>query len=265
MKKLVNRIRLISVTRERWGAELRKSLSALTNHLLPLERLDIHYWFTGKLRPKLAPNETLVFRFEGKLLGEAAFLRWSEKDRDCMIYRPIQRYRDRIVASEFISVGHNPYSFIPAATIRAIRKAALTVDSGPYPKTGEKESIAKHRIGQGLVRESALERYEKRCCLCQMDEPALLIAGHIRGWAKGKKARSNPENVILMCAFHDSLFGRGFISLNPETFDLRISKKKLSVGTFRQVLRFTSTFRAPTSHPPARDFLAWHTTHVFQK
>jgi len=241
------------------------SLSALTNALLPKKATTRKYWFTGKMRPNLLPNDTLVFRFEGKLLGEAGFLKWAEDDEECMIYRPIRQYRERVLASEFFTAGHNPYPVLHDRNIRAIRKAALRLTSGPYPKTGERESVTMHRIGQGLVRESTLERYGKRCCLCRIDEPGLLIAGHVRGWAKGKKARSNPGNVILMCAFHDSLFGRGFLTLDPRTFEVRISKKKLSVGACSQIERFTSRFREPTSGPPAREFLLWHRTNIFEQ
>ncbi len=176
----MNSARLISVTRERWGVELPKSLSALTNALLPKNGERERYWFTGKMRPNLQSNDVLVFRFEGKLLGEGSFSGWNEEDDECMIYRPIRQYRERVVGSEFFKAGHNPYPILHDATIRAIRKAALKLTSGPYPKTGEKESVTTHRIGQGLVREAALERYETRCCLCRIDEPGLLVAGHIR-------------------------------------------------------------------------------------
>ena len=260
----MNSARLISVTRERWGVELPKSLSALTNALLPKNGERERYWFTGKMRPNLQSNDVLVFRFEGKLLGEGSFSGWNEEDDECMIYRPIRQYRERVVGSEFFKAGHNPYPILHDATIRAIRKAALKRTSGPYPKTGEKESVTTHRIGQGLVREAALERYETRCCLCRIDEPGLLVAGHIRGWAKGRKSRSNPANVVLMCAFHDSLFGRGFITLDPRTFEVRISKR-LSQGATKQIQQFTSKFRESSNCPPAGQFLRWHRTNVFKE
>lgn len=245
-QNIMNRVRLISVTREGWGVELRKSLSALTNALLPKNGERQRYWFTGKMRPNLEPNNVLVFRFEGMLLGEGAFLGWNEKDDKCMLYRPIRQYRERVVGSEFFEAGQNPYPILDDATIRAIRNAALKLTTGPYPKTGERESLTMHRIGQGKVREAALERYETRCCLCRIDEPGLLVAGHIRGWAKGTKSRSNPGNVVLMCALHDSLFGRGFITLGPKTYDVRVSKR-LSQGAAKQIQQFTSKFRDPSS------------------
>ena len=261
----MKRIHLISVTKKGWGPELPKSLSAMANELLTPKGAKWRYRFTGKHRPKLDPGETLVFRFEGKLLGEAKFLEWSDRKQRCMVYTPIERYRERIIAQGFVSPGANPYPIISDATIRRIRSIARKAHPGPYPKTGETESIAMHRIGQGKVRESALDRYGRRCCLCGIDEPQLLIAGHIRGWAKGKRARSNPSNVVLMCAFHDSLFGRGFITLDPKTYKVRISRKRLSAAARTQVERFTSSFRNPASGPPAYEFLDWHKKHIYQE
>jgi hypothetical protein len=95
--------RLISVTEQNWGPDLPESLSSLTNVLLPVKRKERSYNFTGKRRPRLAPNETLVFRYKGVLLGEAKFLRWHGDDPDCMMYRPIRQYRERVVGSDFFS------------------------------------------------------------------------------------------------------------------------------------------------------------------
>lgn len=258
-------IRLISVTEHKWGPDCPGSLSAMKNNLLPLKGKDCPYDFTGKQRPILQENDILVFRFEGKLLGEGKFLKWDKRKPNRMIYKPIRQYKERVLSYDFIKTGRSIYPSISRRKILLIRKSALRMNSGPYLKTGEKESIATHRIGQGKVRESALDRYGKRCSLCPIDEPGLLVAGHIRGWAKGKKARGNPENVILMCAFHDSLFGKGFIRLTPGTYNLIISKEKISEATYRQIKKCSSKFREPTNYPPAKEHLLWHKSNIFER
>jgi hypothetical protein len=134
-------IRLISVTEEGWGSDLPKSLSAMANQLLPDECLEYEYYFTGKQVPRLGSKDTLVFRFQGKLLGEATFLKWSDDEPGCMIYRPVRQYHERVVASNFIPSSANPYPVIDNATIRRIRKIAMKLNPGPYPKTGETESM----------------------------------------------------------------------------------------------------------------------------
>jgi len=253
-------IRVISVTKKKWGPHFPKSLSELTAVLLGKAKDE--YLFTGKTKPKLKPKDILVFRFRGQLLGEAKFLRWSEDDDRCMEYRSLLQYRTRVTGSEFFMAGANPYPTIDAAILRKIQRAAEKTGSGPYIKTGEAESMTMHRIGQGQVRKSALQRYGNRCCLCDIDDPRLLIAGHIRGWAKAEKARGNPENVVLMCSLHDALFGKGFIAL-AENYRLLISRSKLSVGAYELVRNFTKKFREPLTHSPANEFLRWHKQNVF--
>jgi len=158
--------------------------------------------------------------------------------------------------------AHNPKKRKRIAKLldvsRKMRRARETSSaSGPYIETGEKESLSTHRIGQGRIRQAALERYGNRCCLCRIDHPSLLVAGHIRGWARGKAARSNPKNVILMCALHDSLFGKGFMTLLPSRYTVEISRL-LSQDARRQIESVTLKFRPPKGDPPGKQYLDWH-------
>ena len=262
-KKIREVVRLISVTKEHWGPGLPKD-GKMKSELLPLSG-EFTYTFTGKRKPSLKPNTTLVFRYKGILLGEAKFIKKLDSDGKRIKYGRCQPYRERVKASEYITTGRSAYAVINQDQIKSIRKASETSNSGPYPKTGEKESVTTHRIGQGYVRELALERYEETCALCEIDVPELLVAGHIQGWAKGKRARSNPTNVILMCALHDSLFGKGFISLDPKSYRLGISTNRLSAGTRKLIRQFTSKFRKPKYNPPAQEFLEWHRAELFDK
>ncbi len=260
--KSASAIRLISVTKKGWGKEMKMSLSALAADLLPIEE-PCDYWFTGKSHPHLTKDDILVFRFKGQVLGEGRFSRWVDEEDKHMEYVPTRQYLVRVAASDYLSPGRNPYPFIRPSELKTIRNGAMNDGNGPYATTGEKEALTKHRIGQGKVRASALDRYGNRCCLCSIDEPSLLVAGHIRGWAKGRKERGNLSNVVLMCAFHDSLFGRGLITLHPTTHKVGFAKKRLSVGALQQVRRFTATFRRPATNLPGRAFLAWHRANVF--
>jgi len=102
MNKNVERVRLISVTREGWKGELKMSLSALAEYLLPSEGGECYYNFTGTQKPNLIEGEMLVFRFAGRLLGEGVFVRWLRTNARRMIYRPVQQYRERVEASRFL-------------------------------------------------------------------------------------------------------------------------------------------------------------------
>lgn len=139
----------------------------------------------------------------------------------------------------------------------------MRTDSGPYITTGERESKTTHRIGQGQIRKAALERYGNQCCLCKIDDPSLLVAGHIRGWARGEKARNDPENVVLMCALHDSLFGKGLMTLAPSRYTVELSPL-LSVEAKKQIEGTTLKFRPPKSGLPSKQYLDWHRKNLFR-
>ncbi len=79
--------------------------------------------------------------------------------------------------------------------------------------TGEtKDAVIKQRVNQGVFRERLLSRYE-HCVLCQVNEPQLLIASHIKPWNESTpEERLDRDNGFLMCPNHDKVFDRGFIS-----------------------------------------------------
>lgn len=182
------------------------------------------------------------------------------------VFEILPEGRDGILKLIF---AHNPDMREEVAERLGLSRKIIPVpesgtDCGPYIETGEKESVTTHRIGQGRIRQAALERYGNQCCLCRIDNPSLLVAGHIKGWAKGEKARSNPKNVVLMCALHDSLFGKGFITLAPSNYKVRTATGALSKKAGNQVKHMTQKFRLPTTDPPGKEYLVWHGKNVFE-
>ena len=77
-----------------------------------------------------------------------------------------------------------------------------------------REAIVQARIGQGLFRKRVLKKYG--CCLITaIDEPALLVASHIKPWRdcrKDPRECLDPENALLLSPTWDRLFDQGFIS-----------------------------------------------------
>lgn len=99
------------------------------------------------------------------------------------------------------------------------------IESGTKDLFGdEKEAIVKTRINQDKFRAGLLER-DKKCCLCGVDNPDLLIASHIKPWAKSDKhEKLDIGNGLLLCPNHDKLFDPGFISFDSKG-KILISKK----------------------------------------
>ena len=83
-------------------------------------------------------------------------------------------------------------------------------------KGQEREAVIKTRVNQGVFRDLLIKRYSN-CCLCKIANPQLLVASHIKPWAKSKpEEKLNPGNGFLLCPAHDKLFDLGLISFEDD-------------------------------------------------
>lgn len=75
----------------------------------------------------------------------------------------------------------------------------------------EREALIKVRVNQSAFRKLLMRRYT-HCCLCDVDDESLLVASHIKPWAKSNHAEKvDVNNGLLLCPNHDKLFDRGYI------------------------------------------------------
>lgn len=78
----------------------------------------------------------------------------------------------------------------------------------------EREALIKVRVNQSAFRKLLMRRYT-RCCLCDVDDESLLVASHIKPWAKSSHTEKvDVNNGLLLCPNHDKLFDRGYISFD---------------------------------------------------
>lgn len=78
----------------------------------------------------------------------------------------------------------------------------------------EREALIKVRVNQSVFRKLLMRRYT-HCCLCDVDDESLLVASHIKPWAKSSHAEKvDVNNGLLLCPNHDKLFDRGYISFD---------------------------------------------------
>ena len=78
----------------------------------------------------------------------------------------------------------------------------------------EREALIKVRVNQSAFRKLLMRRYT-HCCLCDVDDESLLVASHIKPWAKSNSAEKVDVNTgLLLCPNHDKLFDRGYISFD---------------------------------------------------
>ncbi|EMR02842.1 hypothetical protein ADICEAN_02051 [Cesiribacter andamanensis AMV16] len=91
------------------------------------------------------------------------------------------------------------------------------------PKEGkERVQVVKVRVNQAFFRTAVLAAYDDRCCITGLQNPQLLIAGHIRPWSTDEKNRVNPRNGIAINALHDKAFEHGLLTITPD-YRIKIS------------------------------------------
>jgi len=87
-------------------------------------------------------------------------------------------------------------------------------------------------IKQSTFRKKILKNFEHKCCLTGVTENDLLVASHIIPWATKIDTRLSPHNGLCLSTLYDSLFDKGYFSLD-EKYQVIITPKldELSLQT----------------------------------
>jgi predicted restriction endonuclease len=113
-------------------------------------------------------------------------------------------YYFRLFADYFGNVKH-PY---------AVEREQEEIDS--IQDTREKEVLTRARVGQGKYREELLNLCPF-CPITLISDDRLLIASHIKPWAKSNQfEKTDPLNGFMLTPTFDFLFDRGFISFTDD-------------------------------------------------
>jgi predicted restriction endonuclease len=126
----------------------------------------------------------------------------------------------------------------------------------------EREAIVKARIGQGRFRDSLIE-YWSACAVTGCAENALLVASHIKPWAKAELVeRLSLYNGLLLSPALDACFDSGYISFDDEGKILiserltRDDARALGIHTDMLLRRV---------EPQHKKYLAFHRDHIFKR
>ncbi len=131
------------------------------------------------------------------------------------------------------------------------------------PKEGKtREQVVKVRVNQSFFRSSILASYNNTCCITGIQQPELLIAGHIKPWSIDEKNRLNPQNGIAINALHDKAFETGLMTITPD-FKIKISsillKQKKSKSIENYFLKLDNQdIILPSRFFPDIEFLKYH-------
>ncbi|CAI1910855.1 HNH endonuclease [Serratia marcescens] len=147
------------------------------------------------------------------------------------------------------------------------KPAAPEFDEKPKDFSGrDKLSTVKTRVDQNLFRKNVLEAYEYRCCITGLEEPALLVASHIRPWSHSIEQRLNPSNGLCLSSLHDKAFDRGLITFD-EDLKLVLSNKIKQLKSSIYVENFEKyegeIISTPINHSPDKAHLAFHRENIF--
>jgi predicted restriction endonuclease len=121
---------------------------------------------------------------------------------------------------------------------------------------------SKQRVGQDIFRGMILSSYRSKCALTGIDEPKLLTASHIVGWAEDKKSRLDPSNGICLNALHDRAFDRHLISFDRD-YRMLVSKNLPERARVKLEDVPSVELRMPDKFLPNQCYLERHRRHFF--
>lgn len=125
----------------------------------------------------------------------------------------------------------------------------------------EKHVLTKIRVNQSIFRELLLKKYS-HCCLCNVDNQDLLIASHIKPWAKSSsKEKLDVNNGLLLCPNHDKLFDKGYITFD-DNGNIHISDR-LSDNNLTY-MNITNTMHINLTEEN-RKYMEYHRNMIFVK
>jgi putative restriction endonuclease len=131
-----------------------------------------------------------------------------------------------------------------------------------------KEQLVKIRVNQSFFRKTILASYNSTCCITGINNPDLLICGHIRPWGIDEKNRLNPRNGIAINSLHDKAFETGLITITP---DYTIKVSSILKNNRDEIIDKFFTYYdnkqiiLPSKFLPDKSFLEYHYHERFRR
>lgn len=130
-----------------------------------------------------------------------------------------------------------------------------------------RQQMVKVRVNQCFFRKSILASYNNTCCITGIQQPELLIAGHIKPWSVDSKNRLNPQNGIAINALHDQAFESGLITITTE-FKIRVSSQLMKQKKSKPINDYFIKYNnqdiiLPSKFLPDIEFLLYHNNERF--
>lgn len=133
----------------------------------------------------------------------------------------------------------------------------------------EREAVIRQRVNQSAFRSMILSNYEGRCAITGINIPELLVASHIIPWADSTATQKlNPENGICLSALYDKAFDKGFMTISPDDYTIRLSSALLEYESQDYYEKHFGSINGrkiflPIEHSPNKEFLAYHRDNIY--
>lgn len=138
------------------------------------------------------------------------------------------------------------------------------IESSPSISSKKKEQLIQARIGQGEYRKKLLEDC-MFCPITDVNDERLLVASHIKPWAKcDDSEKIDPNNGFMFTPTYDKLFDRGFISFDDNKRMLvspwisPMNQKRLNIYEGKKVDKLQLNDKR-------KQYLIYHRENIFKK
>ena len=120
---------------------------------------------------------------------------------------------------------------------------------------------------QAYFRQRLIRAYHGQCALCDTRLLPMLVGSHIIPWAIDRENRLNPQNGILLCKTHDTVFELGVLCIELD-FTVRMVLTSDAMG--QDLLDYLEQHTNPRLRKPAdtmrpaSHFLQWRLSNAHQ-
>ena len=133
------------------------------------------------------------------------------------------------------------------------------------PEERYRESVTKHRLGQGAFRVVVTDAYQRRCAITGEKTLPVLEAAHIKPYASDGPHSVN-NGLLLKSDFH-TLFDGGYITIDQD-YRIDVSRRlHEDYGNGRDYYKYHGKklliLPEKTIELPSKEFLRWHNENVF--
>ncbi len=155
-----------------------------------------------------------------------------------------------------------------AEKAREIERTLSAASGLVFPEGATRDTTVAARVNQHFFRDAVLASYQHKCCITEIDVPALLIASHIKPWADSDpmSERTNPSNGLCLNALHDRAFDKGLITVLPD-YTVRVSSKlkdRLDGDSIAWLMECDKQpIHLPDRFLPGKEFLQYHNDVIF--